>query len=172
VVLPLREAQQPTFPVKVLGASAFWASVLEEVAVAKKTVFLGSYLYDNNKLQTKLLAALARGVKVEVLVDKVCLQSEVAPRAKTRLEKLKEAGGKIYLGSGRSYKRVFGIEGRPGAYHAKVVLVDSVVAFVGSPNHTNNSLVNGELALRITGATVAQDVYNQAWAEAQRVEPF
>ena len=51
-------------------------------------------------------------------------------------------------------------------------MVDGVVAFVGSGNHSNNSLVNGELALQITGGAVATEVYNQAWAEAQRVEAF
>ena len=39
-------------------------------------------------------------------------------------------------------------------------------------NHSNNSMVNGELALQITGGAVATEVYNQAWAEAQRVEAF
>ena len=51
-------------------------------------------------------------------------------------------------------------------------MVDGVVAVVGGANHTNNSLVNGELAVQITGAEVATQVYNQAWAEAQRVGPF
>jgi len=88
------------------------------------------------------------------------------------LGKLKEKGVKVYLASGRSYKRVFGVEGRPGVYHAKVVVVDGVVAFVGSANQTNNSLVNGEISLRVSGASAATEVYNQAWAEAQRVEAY
>ena len=75
-------------------------------------------------------------------------------------------------GRGRSYKRVFGVEGRPGVYHAKVLVVDGVVAFVGSPNLTNGSLVNGELSLKVAGAAVATEVYTQAWAEAQRVESY
>ena len=74
--------------------------------------------------------------------------------------------------SGRSYTRVFGVEGRPGNYHCKALVVDGVVAVVGGANRTNNSLVNGELAVQITGAEVATQVYNQAWAEAQRVGPF
>ncbi len=53
-----------------------------------------------------------------------------------------------------------------------VVVVDGVVAFVGSPNQTNRSLVNGELSLKVTGSSVATEVYDQAWAEAQRVEPY
>jgi len=51
-------------------------------------------------------------------------------------------------------------------------VVDGVVAFVGSANQTNNSLVNGEISLRVSGAGAATEVYNQAWAEAQRVEAY
>ena len=57
-------------------------------------------------------------------------------------------------------------------FAAKAVVVDGVVAFVGSPNLSKNSQVNGELALKVTGGAVATEVYNQAWAEAQRVEPL
>ena len=170
MVPPLKAVQEPKLPVTVLGATGFWEGVLEQVAAARKTVFLASYVYDNSKLQTKLLAAIARGVKVEMLVDRSALQENVAPWAKQRLEKLRASGAKVYVGSGRSYKRVFGVEGRPGKYHAKVVVVDGVVAFVGSPNYTNNSLVNGEVAVQVTGGAVATQLYNQAWAEAQRVE--
>ena len=172
VVLPLRQETEPRFPVQTLGASTFWDSVLKEVAVARKTVFVGSLTYDNSKLQTHLVAARARGVKVEVVVDRVTLQEGGTNKAAGRLNKLKEQGVKVYLASGRSYKRVFGVSGLPGHYHAKVVCVDGAVAFVGSPNSTNNSLVNGEVALRVSGEAVTKDVYNQAWAEAQRVEPY
>ena len=41
---------------------------------------------------------------------------------------LKEQGAKVYLASGRSYKRVYGVAGHPGSYHAKVLVVDDVVA--------------------------------------------
>ena len=173
VVLPLQQVvQQPMFPVKVLGASGFWDNCLEDVAAARKSVFFGSLAFDNSKLLSKLLGALARGVKVEVLVDRASLEQEVAPRQRERLLKLKEKGAKIYVAGGRSYKRVFGTEGRPGNYHAKTMVVDGVTAYVGSPNHTNNSLVNGEVAVRLSGGAVAADVYNQAWAEARRPDSF
>lgn len=135
-------------------------------------MFLGSLLYDNSKLQTKLVAARARGVKVEVLVDRKSLQEGVAPKAVERLGKLKEEGAKVFLASCRSHKRVFGVQGRPGVYHAKVVVVVGVVAFVGSADQTNNSLVNGEISLRVSGADAATEVYDQAWVEAQRVEAY
>ena len=119
-----------------------------------------------------MLAARARGVKVEVLVDRKSLQEGTAPRSEERLKALKEKGAKVYLANGKSYKRVFGVEGRPGNYHCKFLVVDGVVSYVGGGNHTNNSLVNGELALRVAGGAVATEVYNQAWAEAQRVEAY
>ena len=168
----MREVSEPRFPVQVLGASDFWTSALVEVGAAKKTVFVASLVYDNSKLQTKLLAALGKGVKVEVVVDRVTLQKSPTSFAQTRLKKLKEKGAKVYLASGRSHKRVFGVDGIPGVFHAKVVVVDGVVAFCGSPNSTNGSLVNGEVAFRVAGAAVATQAYNKAWEEAQRVEAF
>ena len=164
--------EEPRSLVEVLGASAFWDSALKEVAAAKSTVFLGSYCYDNSRLQTQLLAARGRGVKVEVLLDRKAFQSRLAPRAVARLDKLKEKGAKVYLASGRSYRVVFGRDGQPGNYHAKVLVVDSLVAFVGSANATNNSCVNGELALKVSGKVVAKDVYDKAWTEALRVETY
>ena len=176
VVLPvvqrLEEPRSVVEPPEVLGATAFWDSALKEVAAAKSTVFVGSLCYDNSRLQTQLLAARRRGVKVEVLLDKKAFHSSLAPRAVGRVDKLKEKGAKVYLANGRSYKVVFGRDGQPGNYHAKVLVVDSFVAFVGSPNATNNSCVNGEIALKVSGSVVAKDVYDKAWTEAQRVETY
>ena len=105
-------------------------------------------------------------------MDRSYLQGGQAPREAERLEKLKAKGAKVYLGVGKSCTRVFGVDGVPGVYHAKVLVVDSVVAFVGSGNHSNSSLANGEVTLKVTGGTVATEVYDKAWAEAQRVASF
>jgi phosphatidylserine/phosphatidylglycerophosphate/cardiolipin synthase-like enzyme len=154
-----------------LGAAAFWDTALEVVAAAKKKVFVASFVYDNSKLQTKLLAALTRGVKVEILVDRVNLSGAGgAPKAEQRLKKLKEKGAKVYLASGKPYKQVFGREGRPGVYHVKAVVVDGAVSLTGSSNSTNSSQVNGEMVVKVTGsAEAAADAYAVAWAEAQKV---
>ena len=173
VVLPLVQVrEEPRFPVEVLGATAFWGSALKEVAAAKSTIFLGSLCYDNCKLQTQLLAALRRAVKVEVILDRALFRSGNAPRAAERVAKLKEKGAKIYLASGRSYRAVFGRDGQPGNYHVKALVVDGSVSFVGSPNASNNSCVNGELAYKVSGKAVAKDTYDMAWAEAMRVETY
>ena len=80
-------------------------------------------------------------------------------------------GREGYLCSGKSYKSVFGVAGQPGNYHAKVLVVDGEVAFAGSSNPTANSLVNGEVVLKVAGsATVATKVVKTAWAEAKLVE--
>ena len=169
----MKEETKPTFAFEVLGASAFWDAALKEVAVARKTVSLGSLTYDNSRLQAQLLAARGRGVKVELVVDRATLQKGLGcPKAADRLTKLKEKGAKVYLASGRPYKRVFGVTGLPGHYHCKFMCVDGVVTFVGSPNLTNASLVNGEVALKLTSEAVAKEVYDKAWAEAQRVEAY
>jgi phosphatidylserine/phosphatidylglycerophosphate/cardiolipin synthase-like enzyme len=169
---PRKDAYHPRYPVEVLGATNFWGNALKEVAAARSTVFLGSLCYDNSKLQTQLLAALGRAVKVEVLLDRASFRSGLAPRAAERVAKLKEKGAKVYLASGKTYRAVFGRDGQPGNYHVKALVVDGFVAFVGSPNATNNSCVNGELAFKVSGKAVAKDTYDTAWAEAMRVETY
>ena len=47
-----------------------------------------------------------------------------------------------------------------------------VEAFVGSASHTNNRLVNGELALKVSAEAATKDAYNQVVAEAHRMEAF
>jgi phosphatidylserine/phosphatidylglycerophosphate/cardiolipin synthase-like enzyme len=152
VALPLASAT-PALSVEVFGASAFWESALSAVATAKKTVLATSLVYDNPKLQAKLVAALARGVKVEVLVDRSSLKEGFATRSRARLQTLKDKGATVFLCSGKSYKTVVGVAGQPGKYHAKVLVVDNAVSFVGSANHTDNSLVNGEVVVKVTGST-------------------
>ena len=68
--------------------------------------------------------------------------------------------------------RCFGVEGRAGTYHCKVAVLAGTVAVAGASNQTNNSFVNGGLALQVGGGEVAFQVYSQAWAEVQRVGPF
>ena len=169
-VLPLRQAPQPSLAVEFFGAADFWNTALKEVAAARTTVFVASLVYDNSKLQTKLLAVLARGVKVEVLVDRVSLAG--APKAEERLKKLKEKGAKVSLASGKPYQQVFGRAGHTGVYHAKVVVVDRAVTFLGSCNSTNSSLVNGEVVVKVTGAEQAVQAYAKALEEAKRVGPL
>jgi hypothetical protein len=76
-LLPLlvTKPQPPKLPLEVLKGAAFWDSALREVSAAKKSVFVTSLAYDNTRLQQKLVAALARGVKVVVLVRGIRKQS-------------------------------------------------------------------------------------------------
>ena len=62
-----------------------------------------------------------------------------------RLERLRRAGATIGLCRGTS---------STGAFHAKAIVIDRQVAFVGSANATNKSLLNGELCFRLRGPPV------------------
>ena len=43
------------------------------------------------------------------------------------------------------------------------------VSFSGGADFTNNSGVNGEVVLKVTGAKAAGELYEAAWAEAEGV---
>ena len=109
-------------------------------------------------------------MKVNLLVDKRQLKQGAAPRSHERLKTLKTKGAKVSLCSGKSYRRVFGKDGRPGIYHCKGVVVDGVTSYVGWGNLTDCSEVNGEMWTRITGAQVAKDTEAMIWSEANWVE--
>ena len=170
MVLPLRQEVHSAAPVQVLGSSKFWDDALKEVAAARKTVFLASMVYDNTRLQTQLVAARSRGVEVEILVDRASLQQ--GSWADKRLGKLKKLGATVFLASGRPYREVFGVTGLLGTYHTKALCLDGVVAFLGSANHSNNSLVNAEVVWKVRHEAVAAQTYREAWAEARDVGAY
>lgn len=168
--MPLRQEVHSAAPVQVLGGSKFWDDALKEAAATRKTVLLASMVYDNSKLQTQRVAALRRGVEVEILVGRASLQQQ--GWADKRLGKLKKLGAKVYLASGRPYWEVFGVTGLPGTYHTKALCLDGFVAYSGSANHSNNSLVNGEVVWKLRHEAVAAQTYDEAWAGAQDVGAY
>ena len=87
------------------------------------------------------------------------------------VETLKDKGARVHLCNGKPYKSAFGVEGQPGNYHPRVLVVVGAVVVVGGSTPTAKSLVHGEVVLKVGGSTtVTAKVVTTAWAEAKRVE--
>ena len=84
--------------------------------------------------------------------------SRVTRFMRPRLADLVAAGATVKMISGHRHSSIFGVAGSSlvGQLHAKAVVLDRSVAYVGSANFTRNSLSNRELVCRVRGPSVME----------------
>ena len=132
------------------------------ITAAQYTIHLSSAYFVPDKLSSQaLVAALERGVKVQIIVpgdhsDAAVVQS--ASRA--RWGELLAAGAEIY-------------EYQPTMYHCKVLIIDSLMVSVGSTNFDTRSFrLNDEANLNIYAVDFARrqvDVFNADLSRSRRI---
>jgi cardiolipin synthase len=121
------------------GARSMQMMYLLSIAAASRSVRLAAaYFVPDEVAITMLVAAIERGVKVEILVPGPHIDYDVVQAAsRATWGKLLEAGAEIY-------------EYQPTMYHCKVLIVDEMWTSVGSTNFDNRSFViNDEANLNI-----------------------
>jgi cardiolipin synthase len=121
------------------GAHTMQTMYLLSIAAASHSVRLAAaYFVPDEVAITMLVAAIERGVKVEILVPGPHIDYDVVQAAsRATWGKLLEAGAEIY-------------EYQPTMYHCKVLIVDEMWTSVGSTNFDNRSFViNDEANLNI-----------------------
>jgi cardiolipin synthase A/B len=107
-----------------------------------------------------LVAAVKRGVKVRIIMPGPHTDAETVRRAsRARWGDLLAAGAELY-------------EYQPTMYHCKVMIVDGLMASVGSTNFDNRSFsLNDEANLNIYDAGFARqqiDIFEQDLARSRR----
>ncbi|NSX14283.1 cardiolipin synthase B [Cupriavidus taiwanensis] len=115
------------------------------ITAAARTIDLSAAYFVPDELTEKaLLAALARGVRVRVIVPGDHIDSEtVRSASRARWGELLKAGALI-------------AEYAPTMYHCKVLIVDDLLVSVGSTNFDNRSFrLNDEATLNILDAAFA-----------------
>lgn len=144
------------------GSESMHLMYLLAITSAQHSIHLSSAYFVPDKLSSQaLVAALKRGVKVQIIVpgehsDATIVQS--ASRA--RWGDLLAAGAEIH-------------EYQPTMYHCKVLIIDSLMVSVGSTNFDTRSFrLNDEANLNIYAADFARqqvDVFNADLSRSRRV---
>ncbi len=128
------------------GAQATRFGHLFAIASARKSIDIANaYFVPDDLAIEMLLEALARGVKVRVVVPAINDSRFGRAAARSRWGKLLAAGAEIHL-----YL--------PAMFHVKSMVVDDVLVTVGSANFDNRSFsINDEVTLTIVDKKVAAE---------------
>ena len=130
------------------GSESMQLMYLLSIAAARSTIRLSaSYFVPDDVAIATFVAALKRGVRVQMILPGPHMDAEIVRRAsRARWGELLRAGAEIY-------------EYQPAMFHCKVMVVDDLWTSAGSTNFDNRSFaVNDEANLNI---------YDGAFARAQ-----
>ncbi|MGH2668851.1 MAG: phospholipase D-like domain-containing protein, partial [bacterium] len=127
------------------GGFAMYTMFLLAISSARRTIFITNpYFVPDGAMENALMGAVARGVRVAVLVPGAIDHNIVRQASRGKFGKMLRAGVEIY-------------EYRAALLHAKTMVVDGVWATVGSTNLDNRSFaLNDELNLVVYDAAVAR----------------
>jgi cardiolipin synthase len=128
------------------GAETVRLGYLFSIAAARKSIDIANaYFVPDDLAIEMLLEAMARGVKVRVIVPAINDSKFGRAAARSRWGKLLAAGAEFHL-----YQ--------PAMYHAKTMVVDGVHVTVGSSNFDNRSFtLNDEVNVSVLDRKVAGD---------------
>lgn len=128
------------------GAEVARLGYLFAIASARKTIDIAhAYFVPDDLAIEELLEAIARGVKVRVVVPAFNDSKFGRAASRSRWGKLLEAGAQFYL-----YQ--------PAMYHCKSMIVDGVHLTIGSANFDNRSFsINDEVTFAALDPKVADD---------------
>ena len=144
------------------GSESMHLMYLLAITAAQHTIHLSSAYFVPDKLSSQaLVAALERGVKVQIIVPGEHSDAAVVQSAsRARWGKLLVAGAEIY-------------EYQPTMYHCKVLIIDSLMVSVGSTNFDTRSFrLNDEANLNIYAVDFARRqvaVFNADLSRSRRI---
>jgi cardiolipin synthase A/B len=143
------------------GAESMHLMYLLAIAAATRSIQLSmAYFVPDDLAVRMLLAALKRGVKVQIIMPGPKGDASIVRRAsRARWGDLLTAGAELY-------------EYQPTMYHCKVLVVDGLLVSVGSTNFDNRSFrLNDEANLNIYDADFAREqigIFQQDLARSHR----
>jgi cardiolipin synthase len=156
--------------VEILENGAFFETLLEQIAAARKTVHLETFLWEQGVLGQRVTDALSErartGKQVRVLLDAIGSKKV----GKEALRQMKEAGCRVQFFHERSFVNLGVITDRD---HRKLVVIDGREAFVGGHCIVDKWLGNAEdgehyadVSVRLRGPIVnnVQAAFSENWA--------
>lgn len=140
------------------GAEKVQLMYLLSIAAARRVIRLSeSYFVPDRLTMRALLDALARGVRVQIVLPGEHIDFRVVRRASRACwGRLLEAGAEIY-------------EYRPTMYHCKIFIVDDLWVSVGSTNFDQRSFrINDEANLNVHDGRLARELAARFEEDVQR----
>jgi cardiolipin synthase len=136
---------------------------LYSIAAARKSIRLShSYFVPDNLSIETLVAAANRGVKIEIITPGKIDWNIVRRAARSRWDKLLDAGIQFY-------------EFQPSKYHCKIMIVDDVWVTGGSINFDDRSFrINGEGNINIYDPEFARrqvEIFEKDKSQSIRIDP-
>jgi cardiolipin synthase len=144
------------------GSESMHLMYLLAITAAQRSIYMSmAYFVPDDLAVQALRAALARGVRVEIIVPGPITDTETVRKASRALwGPLLEAGAKFY-------------EYQPTMFHCKVMVVDGLLTSVGSTNFDNRSFrLNDEANLNIYDADFARRQIEIFEADRAQARPF
>lgn len=128
------------------GAQAARLAYLFAIASARKSIDIGNaYFVPDDLAIEMLLEAVARGVRVRVIVPAINDSRIGRAASRSRWGRLLAAGVEFY-------------RYQPAMFHSKTMVVDDVLVTIGSANFDNRSFsINDEVALTVLDPKVARE---------------
>ncbi len=145
------------------GAESMQLMYLLSITAATKSIRLSmAYFVPDDVAISTFVAALKRGVEVQIITPGPHIDTEVVRKAsRASWGRLLQAGAQIY-------------EYQPTMFHCKVMIVDDLWVSVGSTNFDNRSFaVNDEANLNVYDAQFARrqaEVFREDLARSRRVK--
>jgi phosphatidylserine/phosphatidylglycerophosphate/cardiolipin synthase-like enzyme len=122
-------------------------AIVKEITAAEKSVYVQAYTFTQEDIGSALIAAAARGLDVQVIMDKFNAGAQ----------------GSLFLPLKKKMKVV--LDGKHRIAHNKVIIIDQSVVITGSFNFTEGAeLYNAENMVVVRDAEVAQK-YLGNWQE-------
>jgi len=149
----------PALEAQLFTTNAWHTQLLQDLRGAGE-VLMSAFSHGEPTLQELFLRRLRdrSTFTLEMIVDAEHCRSRVTRFMRPRLAALVAAGATVKMASGHSHASIFGAAGSGlvGQLHAKAVVLDRSVAYVGSANFTRNSLSNRELVWRVRSPPVME----------------
>ena len=144
------------------GSESMELMYLLAITAAKKSIYLSSsYFVPDELVMQALIAAVERGVKIQIIVPGEYIDTETVRRAsRGQWGDLLEAGVEIF-------------EYQPTMFHCKVMIVDELLVSVGSTNFDDRSFrLNDEANLNVYSEEFARQkiaIFQQDLQQSRRI---
>jgi len=127
-----------------------YENIFNDILMARKRVIIVMYMFTNIKLLNILIKKAKKdNVKIIVIGDKSFNKNKIS-KLKYLVEH-KNKNIKIFLANGVLKN------GKRGILHAKIILIDDKIVYIGSANWTNSAFSrNYEVLLKIKDNTIAK----------------